>query len=310
MKNGLAAVLTLFCLGALMACGSEPSSSPSGGDLPEAGATARTEERSTPGYHPVFSDADLDPTWDESIATHIALSGSGAQVSGEGAQAMEGGVKISRGGVYVLEGTLDDGRIIADVETGEQLKIVLNGVRITCSASAPLYIVNGDAVIVLPEGTKNVLTDAAAYQYANEAVKEPNACIYGDDDLSIVGGGELEVWANFNNGIGTKDELRIASATITVRAVNNAIKGNDCVLIRDAVLHLESEGDGIKSDEKAMEGYGVIEITGSSLEIIAKDDALQATSRITASDGKIATDVRGKKVNCDGAVAISDGVLK
>lgn len=312
MKKILASFLALLCMILLISCSSGKSSPPSDGEGSTAVSTADTENGTITvnEYHPTFDDAALEPTWDESTATHITFSGLAAQVDGEGAQALDGGVKISRGGVYVLEGMLDDGRVVADVEPGEPLKIVLNGVHMACSTSAPLYIANGDAIIVLPEGMKNVLIDTAVYQYENEAVEEPNACIYGDDNISLVGAGELEVQANFNNGIGTKDELRIISGTITVRAVNNAIKGNDCVLIRDAVLHLESEGDGIKSDEKAREGYGVIEIAGSSLAIIAKDDALQATSRITALDGEIFTDAQGKKVNCNGIVAISDGVLK
>jgi len=312
VKKVLAAFLALLFLGGLTACGSEKTVSPPEGESGPAVSTAGTEGWTLPadGYHPGFDDGELDPGWDETAAVCITFSGSDIRVDGEGAQAVEGGVKISRGGVYVLEGTLDDGRVVADVEPGQPLKIVLGGVSMTCSNSAPLYIANGDAVIVLPEGTKNVLSDGAVYQYANEAVKEPNACVYGDDNLSIVGAGELEVRGNFNNGIGSKDELRIVSGTITVRAVNNALKGNDCVLIRDAVLHLESDGDGIKSDEKTMTGYGVIEIMGSSLEIIAKDDALQATSRITVLDGEIITQARGKKVNCDGVVAIAEGVLK
>ncbi len=309
MKKTFAALLTLLCLAALTACGGGKAPPPTDGNPEAPEATEASTEKQT-GYHPGFDDGEPDPSWDERTAVHITLSDTGIQVDGEGAQAVEGGVKISQGGVYVLRGTLDDGRVVADVEPGQPLKIVLDGVSIACSSSAPLYIANGDAVIVLPEGRENVLTDGMAYVYANEAVKEPNACLYGDDNISIVGPGALEVRGNFNNGIGSKDELRIVSGTVIVRAVNNALKGNDCVLIRDAVLRLESDGDGIKSDEDAMEGYGVIEIAGSHLTVIAKDDALQATSRITVLDGEIVTDVQGKKVNCDGVVAISSGVLK
>ena len=41
---------------------------------------------------------------------------------------------------------------------------------------------------------------------------------YGDDDITVIGKGKLTVNANFNNGIGTKDELRIVSGTIAVYA--------------------------------------------------------------------------------------------
>ena len=297
----MSALVLCTCLGLLAACGSEPRA-PGASSAPAADTEAG-------GYRPVFTEADLDPSWEDGPATRIVFSGQEVRIDGGGASAIEGGVKISRGGVYVLEGTCEDGRVVADVEPGEALKIVLNGVSLACSTSAPLYIANGDAVIVLPADTQNVLADAAVYHYASEAVKEPNACVYGDDNLSIVGPGALTVEANFNNGIGSKDELRIASGTITVRAVNNALKGNDCVLIRDAVLSLESKGDGIKSDENKTAGHGVIEISGSRVEIRAADDALQAESRVTIPDGSLRIDARGKKVNCNGVVAIATGVL-
>ena len=302
MRKIVFAMLLAVCIGMLSGCGDAgPSSVQDGatGDVPPAD-----------GYHPVFEDGDLDAAWEESGATRIRFDGAEITVDGEGASALEGGVKISQGGVYVLEGTLTDGRLVADVEPGETLKLVLNGVDMSCSTSAPLYISNGDAVIVLAEGTKNAVTDAQAYQYADASVKEPNACVYGDDNLTIVGSGELTVNANFNNGIGSKDELRIAHASITVRAMNNALKGNDCVLIRNAQLRLESEGDGIKSDEDKTDGYGVIDISGSRVEIVADDDGLQAVSRITVSDGEVITAVQGKKVNCGGVISVAEGALQ
>lgn len=261
------------------------------------------------GYAPTFSDSDLDAAWSINDGTQIALSGTSAKVIGEGAAAIDGGVKISEEGTYILSGTMQ-GRVVVDVESGSDLKLILNGVDITCADSAPLYIANGDAVVVLADGSKNVLTDAATYVYPDPTVEEPNACFYGDDNLSICGNGELFVNANFNNGIGTKDELRIASGKITVNAKNNALKGNDCVLIRDGQFVLESDGDGIKSDNEKLDGYGIIEITGGTIDIDVEDDALQAISRITITDGVVETDAKGKVINCDRVVDIKDGQLK
>lgn len=260
-------------------------------------------------YNPIIEDKDSDGNWNMQTATKIQLSDSGSEIEGTGAVSLDEGVKISQGGEYVISGKLSDGRIVADVENDEALKLVLNGVEITCSDSAPIYISNGDAVIVLEENTENVLTDGSAYVYADNAAKEPNACLYGDDNISITGAGRLTVNANFNNGIGTKDELRISSASITVHAVNNALKGNDCVIIQDAALRLECKGDGIKADENKLEGHGLISIVNSSLEIIAEDDGLQAESSIYIEGGTVALAVKGKKVNCNGAVDIAEGVL-
>ena len=299
MKKTFLTMLLVVCVGMLSACGDagSPSGKTAGGVQAE-------------GYNPVFAEADADASWDAAAATRITFDGANITVNGEGANALEGGVKISMPGVYVLEGTLTDGRLIAEVEPGEYLKIVLNGVNMSCSTSAPIYIANGDAIIVLADGTNNVLNDAQVYHYADSAVEEPNACLYADDNLSVVGGGALTVNANFNNGIGSKDELRISGATLSVTAANNAIKGKDCVLIRDAQITLKSYGDGIKSDEDKKAGHGIIEISGSKVDITAVDDALQAITRVTVPDGEIITAVQGDKVNCNGEVSIAEGVLQ
>ena len=270
----------------------------------------QTDTVSELNYNPVIEAKDFDSSWSIETATQILLSDEECKIDGEGAVSLEGGIKISKGGEYVISGKLSDGRIIVDIERGEELKLVLSGVDITSSVSAPIYISNGDAMIILAEDTENVLTDCSAYQYADNTVKEPNACLYGDDDITVIGKGKLTVNANFNNGIGTKDELRIVSGTIVVYAINNALKGNDCVLIQDASIHIESKGDGIKSDEKGLEGYGVISIINSNVEIIADDDGLQAVSLISVEGGRITAAVKGKKVNCDGVINIAEGILQ
>lgn len=304
MKKYLSIGLTLVFVFSFLAGCAENANSPSSNAASQetSGSTAASE------YNPVFTDADLDADWNHETATKIQLSDAGSVIEGEGAASLQEGVKISEGGEYVISGKLSDGRIVVDVEPGDPLKLVLNGVDISCSVSAPLYISNGDAVIVLENGTENVLTDAAEYHYTDDTVKEPNACLYGDDNISITGTGKLTVNANFNNGIGTKDELRISSGTVIVKAVNNALKGNDCVLITDADIQLESDGDGIKSDESDLAGHGLISIVNSNLEIISGDDALQAVSSVYLDGGKATVTAKGKKVNCDGKVSVTNDI--
>lgn len=301
---GMASVM-FACVGCAE---NSPSSTP---QLP-ADQEQGQEQASAPvsGYNPVVGEEDSDSGWNAETATKIQLSDSGSEIDGEGAASLEDGVKISKGGEYIISGKLSDSRIVVDVEPGDTLKLVLNGADITCSYSAPIYVSNGDAVIVLEENTENVLTDGNTYSYANSTDREPNACLYGDDNISITGTGKLTVNANFNNGIGSKDELKISSATITVNAVNNALKGNDCVIIQDAALHLTSQGDGIKSDEEKVENRGVISIVNSSLNIISEDDGLQAVTSVSVEGGKVTIEANGKEVNCDGTVNIAEGLLQ
>lgn len=207
-----------------------------------------------------YSDFDVLDTWDDD-ACSIELHGGSPSISGSGAEAEQREyyvVKITEGGTYVISGSLENGQIY--VEAGEnQVHLVLNGAKLSCKASAPIYINNGrKTVITLAAGTENVLTDGTDYTYAvtesdeetGEITGEPNAALFSKKALTINGSGSLSVTGNFNNGITCKDELKIMNGTITVTAQNHGIRGNDFVVIKGGSIAVAAlEGDGIKFDE-------------------------------------------------------------
>lgn len=107
------------------------------------------------------SSVDTADTWDDS-ATFVEFTGSGATVQGAGAVFESGVLTVSAAGVYVLSGTLTDGRVYVNVDGNVQL--VLNGVSIACSDSAPIAMFGKKKkVITLAAGTVNTLTDGAEY---------------------------------------------------------------------------------------------------------------------------------------------------
>ena len=151
-------------------------------------------------------------------------------------------VTITQGGTYSLSGTLDDGQVIVNAGDLDQVEILLNGVHLTSSTSAPIYVMNADkTTLTLVEGTESVITDAESYVYEDATVDEPNAAIFSKDDLKINGTGSLIVNANYNNGIASKDDLDIKNGDITINAVNNGLKGKDSI---------EIDNSEIENDEK------------------------------------------------------------
>ena len=182
------------------------------------------------------------------------------------------------------------------------------GINITCKTSAPFYVESADKVrITLEKGTDNVLTDASNYVLA-AGVKKPNACLYSSDDLLIKGSGSLTVNANYNNGIGVKNDLKIKDGNITVNAPNNAIKGNGSITVEGGTINARG-ADGFKSDS-IMEGKGFISILGGTISIVAGDDGLQAESAVTIAAGASVTiNAADKDINCDGTVSVADNTL-
>ncbi len=256
-----------------------------------------------------FTKYDLDASYGPND-TAITLDDDGITVSGPGAATNGNTVTITSPGTYILSGVLSDGQIIVEVAKSEKVRLVFNGVDITCAASAPVWIKSSDkTVVTLAEGSSNTLTDASSYTNTN-ADNGPNACLFSKDDLTINGGGSLIVTGNHNNGIGSKDDLKIISGSIVVTAKNNALKGSDSVAIAGGRLSVTSKDDGIKTTNDTDEGKGYIYICGGEISVKSGDDALQAEQAVTVTGGIVSVNAVGKDVNCAGVVEIADGCIE
>ncbi|MTM91627.1 carbohydrate-binding domain-containing protein, partial [Turicibacter sanguinis] len=152
----------------------------------------------------------------------IQLKQDQTTVEGNGVSIDGNTITITSGGTYNISGTLTDGQIIVDSSDELDVELVLNGVEITSSSSAPIYVKNAkNAIINLVEGTENIVTDSDSYVLEDPTNNEPNAAIFSKDDLKIKGTGSLVVNANYDHGIVSKDDLKIKNGNITVTSVGD-----------------------------------------------------------------------------------------
>ncbi|WP_435925862.1 carbohydrate-binding domain-containing protein [Paenibacillus sp. DYY-L-2] len=233
-----------------------------------------------------FKDKDTNTAWSADNSTMIQMAGTSATVTGSGAKASDGSVTITAGGTYVLSGTLDDGQVVVNVEDKEDVHLVLNGVELHDEDSAPVYIQKaGDVILTLQDGTENVITDGDAYVYPDESTDEPNAAVFSKSDLTINGTGKLSVTGNFNDGITSKDDLKIVSGSITVQAADDGLVGRDMVAVKEGNVTVKAGGDGIKStnDEDAAKGF--VAIAGGTFDIEAGADGIQAETSLVVDGG-------------------------
>lgn len=223
----------------------------------------------------------------------ITLTGSAAEVKGSGATADGSTVTITQAGSYTVSGSLDDGRIIVDAGKDDTVELILNGVDISCSNSAPIYSKQAaETIVTIAEGTDNTLTDGAAYEYAS-GEDEPDAALFAKDNLTIRGNGALTVNGNFNNGIGTKDDLLIESGTLTVTSANDALRGRDSVSVNGGDITVSAKGDGIKSNNDEDDEKGWISITGGTFNIVSGNDGIQAETKLSISGGTFKLEAGG-----------------
>ncbi|MBN1933777.1 MAG: carbohydrate-binding domain-containing protein [Anaerolineae bacterium] len=245
-----------------------------------------------------YDSDDLDSNTTGSDISYIKLEGNSITLDGSNATVNDSVITITSAGVYSISGILDDGQIIIDTQDKETVVLILNGANIACSTSAPIYMLNAEkTVITLADGTENAVTDGASYILENPESDEPNAAIFSNDDLTINGTGSLIVNANYNNGIASKDNLKITGGNITVNAVNDGIKGRNYIAVKDGTITVNAGGDGLQSnnDEDAEKGYILIE--GGTLNITAGMDGIQAETRLMISGGDIAISSGGGSVN-------------
>ena len=68
-------------------------------------------------------------------------------------------VTITKAGSYLLQGKLENGQLIVDVEDDQKVELVFNGVDIKCSYNAPIYILSAPkkVVIKLYDGSVNLI---------------------------------------------------------------------------------------------------------------------------------------------------------
>ena len=217
-------------------------------------------------------------------------------------------VKITKAGVYVLSGTWNDGQILVDIGKESEVVLLLDGVDITNTKSAPIYINSADKVkIELADGKQNTLTDAEFYVFDDPQETKPNACIYSKDDLTIKGNGSLTVNAKFNNGIGTKNDLKITGGNIVVNAFNNGLRGNDSVTISGGNIEINAESDGIKVSNVEDINKGFVKISGGSMKITTKDDAIVSTKGVSVYNADVKVNAGGQDVKCEGVIDIAEG---
>jgi hypothetical protein len=257
----------------------------------ESGTAVNAQQNSEITSSPIsveYDRDDLDSSASSSDMSYIKLEGDSITFEGSGATVNGNTITITSAGMYSISGTLNDGQIIVDTQDAETVALILNGADITYSTSAPIYVSNAEkTVITLADGTENYVTDGASYIF-EDAEDEPNAAIFSKDDLTINGNGSLTVYANYNNGIASKDDLKITGGSITVTAVNDGIKGRDSIAVKDGTITINAGSDGMQANNDIDAEKGYVAIESGTLDITAGLDGIQAETSLLVSGGDIA----------------------
>lgn len=168
-------------------------------------------------------------------------------------------VSITSGGVYAISGTTKEGYV--DVNTTDDVELILNNTSITSSTTAAIRIENANSIkITLAKDTTNTLTGGDKDKY--------DAALAAHAPLIIEGDGTLYANGTAQEGIATKsNDITINSGNIYVSSLDDGINaGGDggLITINNGNIYIDAQGDGIDSNKDLVINSGTIFVMGSS----------------------------------------------
>lgn len=201
-------------------------------------------------------------------------------------------IKITEGGIYNLSGTINGN---VTVNTTSDVKLILNNVIIN-SLNGPAIIIEeaNNTAIYLNEGTVNTLNDSKNYNYEDLDI---NGVIYSKDDLIFDGAGTLNINGNYQEGIVSKDDLKIINGIYNIKSIDDGIRGKDSINIINGNFNIISGGDGLKSTNDTDDEKGYILIQNGSFVIEAELDGIQAERKLIIEKGSFKIKTGGGSVN-------------
>ncbi len=230
----------------------------------------------------VLKNKDTTTAYTRSSCTLIKMSDDNTVVEGNGATCKDNIISITQSGDYLLEGELTDGQICVRVADTEDVRLIFNGITISNSKTAPIYIEEADKVIItLASDSTNSISDS---ERATTESEDLTGAIYSKADLTINGDGKLNIEAGYKDGITSKDDLKICGGSITINSADDGMVGKDLLQITGGVFNINAKGDGLKSTNDTDADKGNVLITDGTFVINAGNDGIQAEN-ILQTDG-------------------------
>lgn len=285
--------LACFLLAAVLLSGCTGNTTAASDNTEQATDTGTSETESTESISTeatqtdadMFTDRDLDSSYDEDSSVQIQLNGDSATSSSDSVQISGSTVTITEEATYILSGTLDNGMIVVDAADTAKIQLVLNGVDITSETSTALYILEADKVfITLAEGTENTLSNGGSFTSIDE--NNIDGALFSKQDLTMNGSGSLTVTSPAGHGIVCKDDLVITGGTYTISSASHGLDANDSIRVTgETSITINAGKDGMHAENNDDSSLGFVYISGGTMTIEAEGDGVSAGAYMQIADG-------------------------
>lgn len=212
---------------------------------------------------------------------------------------------IEKPGDYLLKGNYE-GQLQIDAQD-RIVHLIMDDVEMKSQNGPAIYVKSAAKVIItIPEESACILMDSTNYADFADA----KACIYGADDLTINGGGSLQVYGYYKDAIRTKDTLKILGINLAVQAKDTGLRGNDGVVIQSKTLDIQCEGTGIYTEKESKANRGFVDVANGTVSIIAGEYGINASENVYVHD--CTANITGivQDIACLGEQYIEEGCLE
>jgi len=220
----------------------------------------------------MFTDRDIEQTPDLSDAKTLELASDTEYL-------------IEEEGIYLISGDVENTMIKVEAADEAKVQLVLDSVSIVNEDKPAIYVKSGDKIYVTTTGSDNYLE--VNDECENDGDINLDAVIFSKSDLVLNGTGTLEVISASENGITSKDDLKVTGGTIVIDASADGLEANDSIRIYDGNITVVSGKDAIHSENDDDTSLGYIYMENGTLNLTADDDAIRGTSVVQIDGGTI-----------------------
>ena len=219
-------------------------------------------------YEDQFTSRDLRQTPDLADSTALTLQ------SGQD-------VHITSGGIYVLSSAVAETTVYVEAGDEDKVQLVLDQVQITNESFPCIYVVTADKVWITTVSDSSLAVTGA---FRSDGDINTDSVIFSRQDLTLNGTAALSV-SSSQNGIVSKDDLKVTGGVFNITAESKALEANDSIRIADGELSLTAGTDTIHAENAEDDSLGYVTIWGGTLTLVAVDDAIHATSAVQIEGG-------------------------
>lgn len=303
MKKAIAVILAVALLGAMPALAAENAAAET--------VTAETASASIPEVSEMFTNRDLEGTYEDCVT--VTLADGASEADGAGVTVQGDVITVTQEGTYLFTGSLSDGQIVVASGESDKVQLVLAGADITCRGSAALYILESDKVfLTLAPETENRLASAGEFVQTDENTVD--GAVFAKSDLTMNGEGSLAVECEAGHGVVAKDDLKLTGGVYTVTAAGKGLEANDSFRMAEGDLTVIAGADGVQVENEEDLTRGYVHIAGGCLTVESVGDGISATGvlRVIGGEMNIATTDTvdsAKGLKSDSRIEIARGAI-